>query len=116
MLLLSKKIVNLLLVLMLINLPVLKAGEGVRKKLRAWNQLKNARVYLKTGQLEMGLLLLNHSIRAHPDLAESWYTRGVANFRLERHEEACRDWKKACGLEVGWCLGEEYAIAGKICP
>ncbi len=43
MLLLSKKIVNLLLVLMLINLPVLKAGEGVRKKLRAWNQLKNAR-------------------------------------------------------------------------
>ena len=116
MLLLSKKIVNLLLVLMLINLPVLKAGEGgVRKKLRAWNQLKNARVYLKTGQLEMGLLLLNHSIRAHPDLAESWYTRGVANFRLERYEEACRDWKKACGLEVGWCLGEEYAIAKKIC-
>ncbi|SVE23731.1 uncharacterized protein METZ01_LOCUS476585, partial [marine metagenome] len=52
MLLLSKKIVNLLLVLMLINLPVIKAGEGgVRKKLRAWNQLKNARVYLKTGQL-----------------------------------------------------------------
>ena len=88
----------------------------VRKKLRAWNQLKNARVYLKTGQLEMGFLLLNHSIRAHPDLAESWYTRGVANFRLERYEEACQDWKKACGLEVGWCLGEEYAIAGKICP
>ena len=116
MLLLSKKIVNLLLVLMLINLPVLKAGEGVRKKLRAWNQLKNARVYLKTGQLEMGLLLLNDSIRVHPDLAESWYKRGVVNFRLERYEEACRDWNKACGLEVGWCLGEEYAIAEKICP
>ena len=98
MLLLSKKIVNLLLVLMLINLPVLKAGERVRKKLRAWNQLQNARVYLKTDQLEKGLLLLNHSITAHPNLAESWYTRGVANFRLERHEEACRDWKKACGL------------------
>ena len=70
----------------------------------------------KTGQLEMVLLLLNQSIRGHPNLAESWYTRGVANFRLERYEEACRDWKKACGLEVGWCLGEEYAIAGKICP
>ncbi|MGB1694811.1 MAG: tetratricopeptide repeat protein, partial [bacterium] len=59
-------------------------GNGeVRRLLRAEVQLKNAKVYLRTGQPEKGLMLLNRSLAANPDSPESWYTRGLANFKLE---------------------------------
>ena len=105
----------LLFVLTLSHTPVLLGNGEVRRLLRAEVQLKNAKVYLRTGQPEKGLMLLNRSLAANPDSPESWYTRGLANFKLERHEEACQDWKKACQMEVNWCLGEEYSKAGKFC-
>ena len=53
-------------------------------------------------------MLLSRSVAENPDSPESWYTRGLANFKLERHEEACQ-------MEVNWCLGEENSKAGKFC-
>ena len=99
----------LLFVLTLSHTPVLLGNGEIRRLLRAEVQLKNAKVYLRTGQPEKGLMLLNRSLAANPDSPESWYTRGLANFKLERHEEACQDWEKACQMEVNWCLGEEYS-------
>ena len=110
------KTIHLILILLMIQVPMLYAGEDIRKKLRAWNQLKNARVYIRTDQFQKGLLLLKDSISDHPELAESWYTRGLVHFKLSRYLKACRDWEKACELEIGWCLGEEYVHSSKICP
>ena len=109
------KAVCLLFVLTLSQTPVLLGNGEVRRLLRAEVQLKNAKVYLRTGQPEKSLILLNRSVAENPDSPESWYTRGLANFKLERHEQACQDWKIACQLEVNWCLGEEYSKAGNFC-
>ena len=64
----------LLFVLTLSHTPVLLGNGEVRRLLRAEVQLKNAKVYLRTGQPEKGLMLLNRSLVANPDSPESWYT------------------------------------------
>ena len=52
----------LLFVLTLSHTPVLLGNGKVRRLLRAEVQLKNAKVYLRTGQPEKGLMLLNRSL------------------------------------------------------
>ena len=60
----------LLFVLALSHTTVLLGNGEVRRLLRAEVQLKNAKVYLRTGQPEKGLMLLNHALAANPDSPE----------------------------------------------
>ena len=55
----------LLFVLTLSHNPVLLGNGEVRRLLRADVQLKNAKVYLRTGQVEQALIRFNHSLGAN---------------------------------------------------
>ena len=78
--------------------------------------MKNASVYLRTGQLDRALIRLNKAISLYPKYAEALHLRGRVWFKKNLFEKACLDWKNSCKFDTAWCQGSEFAEAGGICP